>query len=129
MSTTHKRLPEYILPNLAEIISGVEGDILFQLSLDRDREVIDIVCLASATQPKNMIPLDLLLERPADVGASSVIYVSNASGKLDPPDECDTDFTAGLIEAGATTGIPVIDHYLVRDGRFASLKKATALWS
>lgn len=33
MSTTDKRLPEYILPNLAEIISGVEGDILFQLSL------------------------------------------------------------------------------------------------
>lgn len=129
MSTTDKRLPQYILPNLAEIISGVEGDILFQLSLDPGGEVIDIECLASATQPKNMIPLDLLLERPRDVGASSVIYVSNASGKLDPPDDCDTDFTARLIEAGAIVGMPVTDHYLVRDRSFASLKKATALWS
>lgn len=76
-----------------------------------------------------MIPLDLLLERPADVGASSVMFVSNASGKLQSPDDCDLDFTARLIEAGAIAGVPVIDHYLVRDRSFASLKKETALWS
>lgn len=129
MSTKPQQLPEYILPNLARIVSEVEGDILFQISLDELGEVIDVECLASATQPKNMLPLDLLFERPCDVGATSVLYVSNASGAIDPPESCDTDFTARLIEAGRRVGVPVEDHYLVRDGEFASLKRRTGLWS
>lgn len=129
MSTTEERLPEYILPNLADIVTQVEGDVLFQISLDARGEVIDIECLASATQPKNTIPLDLLLDGPRGVGASSVMYVSNASGSLESPEDCDTEFTARLIEAGAMAGIPVADHYLVRDHRVVSLKATTALWS
>lgn len=129
MSTTEERRPEYILPNIAEIISAVEGDVLFQLSLDDRGEVIDIECLASPTQPKNMIPLDLLLEGPRGIGASSVLYVSNASGSLIPPADCDVDFTARLIAEGARLGIPVEDHYLAKNGRYDSLKSRTALWS
>ncbi len=102
---------------------------MFQVSLDGAGEVIDIECLASASQPKNMLPLDLLLERPRDVGASSVMYVSNASGALGSPEDCDVDFTARLIEAGAASGVPVTDHYLVREGGFVSLKATTSLWS
>lgn len=128
MSSTQKRLPEYILSNLAQIVSGIEGDVLFQISLDPVGEVIDIECLASASQPKNMLPLDLLFERPRDVGAGSVMYVSNASGTLDVIEDCDLAFTARLIEAGRRIGIPVTDHYLVRDQRLSSLKATTGLW-
>lgn len=129
MPATEERRPEYILLNIAEIISAVEGDVLFQLSLDGRGEVIDIECLASPTQPKNMIPLDLLLEGPLGLGAHSVLYVSNASGSLIPPSECDVDFTARLIAEGVRVGMPVEDHYLAKNGRYDSLKDRTALWT
>lgn len=128
MDTTEKRLVEHILPNLAEIISGVDGEVLFQISLDAQDEVIDIECLTSATQPKNMLPLDLLLERPLDLNAAGVTYVSSGTGSVGAPAECELSFTARLIEAGATAGIPVVDHHLVITGHLVSLRETTALW-
>ncbi len=128
MSAIDQQLPEYILPNLTNILSAVEGDVIFQLSLDEGGEVVDIECLASATQPKNMIPLDLLLERPKDVGAGAVMYVSNTTGSLEQPEDCEIDFTERLLRAGEAVGVEVVDHYLVADGRLMSLRRETALW-
>lgn len=128
MATTEKRFVEAILPNLAEIVSQVDGEVLFQLSLDSGHEVIDIECLASPTQPKNMIPLDLLLDGPSGLKAAAVTYVSTGTGGIQAPDECELAFTARLIEAGAAAGIPVADHHLVISGCLVSLRQTTALW-
>lgn len=122
------QLPEKLLPNLAKIISGVDGEVLFQVSLGSDRSVLDIECLASQVQPVNMLPLDLVLEHPARIGASSVMFVSSSSGSLTEPDECDLAFTDRLIEAGEMSGVPVYDHYLVREGGYVSLRASTDLW-
>ncbi|HJR45297.1 MAG TPA: JAB domain-containing protein [Actinomycetota bacterium] len=129
MATAQTRLVEYILPNLAQIVSEIDGEVLFQISLDADGEVIDIECLASSTQPKNMLPLDLLLERPREVDAAAVAYVSSGTGPFDGPDEFELAFTARLIEAGAAAGIPVADHHLVTKGHQVSLRETTALWA
>jgi DNA repair protein RadC len=122
------RPPETLIPSLAQIVSGIDGEVVFQISLDSDGSVMDIECLASQIQPKNMLPLDLVLEHPRNKGADSVMFVSNSSGPLARPAESDLDFTSRLIEAGDSSDLPVRDHYLVKDGAFISLRDSTALW-
>ncbi|MEA2435169.1 MAG: repair protein RadC [Actinomycetota bacterium] len=123
-----QRQPEKLLPSLAQIVTGIDGEVLFQISLDSDRSVMDIECLASQVQPKNMLPLDLVLEHPLDLGAGSVLFVSNSSGSLAEPAESDLDFTRRLIEAGRISRMPVEDHYIVKDGGYLSLRRSTDLW-
>ena len=122
------RPPETLLPSLAKIVTGIDGEVLFQISLDADRSVIDIECLASQIQPKNMLPLDLVFEHPRNLGAYSVMFVSNASGSIVSPADADIQFTRRLIETGSVADVPVDDHYLVADGSYISLRSTTDLW-
>jgi hypothetical protein len=117
-----------VLPNLAHVVESVEGEVLFQLSVDLEDNICDIECLASSLQPKNLIPLDLLLERVVEVGGCAAVYVSRGSGRHGAVEECDLGFTARLIEAGRACGVEVRDHYIVERGGFFSLRGATGLW-
>jgi DNA repair protein RadC len=123
---------EEILPNLAQIVSGLEGqgEVIFQIPLNKHGEVIDeIECLASPTQPKNLLPLELVLQYPKDIGAAEVTFVSNSCGELTSPAEADIDFTRRLIDAGRTVGVPIADHYLAANDHYISLRQSTDLWS
>ncbi len=122
-----QRLPDDLLTNLARIISEVEAEMLFQVSLDESSQVLDIECLASGTESKDSLPVDLLLERPRELGAASVLYISSGSAR--PPAQVDLDFTRDLIGAGARHQISVLDHYLVEAGAPCSLRSTTNLWN
>jgi len=117
-----------VLPSIAYIAEGIEGEVLFQLSVDAHDRVCDVECLASRRQPKNTIPLLLLLERVVQVGARAAIYVSKGSGPAEELAECDVDFTRRLIEAGRVCDIEVRDHYIVERGGYVSLRATTDLW-
>lgn len=119
---------EDVLPSLAYIVDTVEAETLFQLSVDARGCVCDIECLGSVTQPKNTIPLLLLLEHVNAVGAAAAVYVSKGSGELGELAECDVDFTRRLIDAARVFDIEVLDHYVVERGAYVSLRAATDLW-
>ena len=127
MESRTKQL-EDVLPSLAYIVDGIDAETIFQLSVDARGNVCDIECLGSLNQPKNMIPLLLLLERVGDVGARAAVYVSKGSGAEGEIADCDVDFTRRLIDAGRFLDIDVLDHYLVVRGAYVSLRAATDLW-
>lgn len=118
-----------LLGDLGEIAPQVEGDMIFEVSLDGTGDPIDIECIASRDQSKVTIPLDLVLDRPISVGARSVMFVSTTRGSVDKPDQSEIDFTSRLIEAGAAAGIKVLDHYLVAGKEIRPLSAATPLWA
>ena len=109
MENRTKQLDD-VLPSLAYIVDGIDAETIFQLSVDARGSVCDIECLGSLDQPKNMIPLLLLLERVGDVGAHAAVYVSKGSGDGGEVADCDVDFTRRLIDAGRFLDIDVLDH-------------------
>ncbi|MDB9526057.1 DNA repair protein RadC [Oscillatoria sp. CS-180] len=61
-------------------------------------------------------------------GATRVIIAHNhPSGSLDPSQE-DIHLTQQLLEAAKILGIPILDHLILGNGDFCSLRQITALW-
>lgn len=128
-STPDERSPEAVLPEVVAFLAGMKGELFLQLSLGASGEVVDVEALACAVHPKQGIPAPLLLERPKQVGASSIIFASNTTNALCGPHQTDIDFTRRLVAAGERAGIPVIDHYLVdSNSDFVSLRGTTNAW-
>ena len=60
-------------------------------------------------------------------GAAAVILVHNHPSGDPTPSPDDRVVTRQVAEAGRTLGIPVLDHVIVGDGRFASLAEEGGL--
>ncbi|HHX14019.1 MAG TPA: DNA repair protein RadC [Clostridiales bacterium] len=56
-------------------------------------------------------------------GAAAVILVHNHPSGHPQPSQNDIDVTRRLVEAGDLMGIPVLDHLIIGDGVFISLKE------
>ncbi|MCI7248062.1 MAG: DNA repair protein RadC [Clostridiales bacterium] len=54
--------------------------------------------------------------------AGSVIFVHNHPSGDPAPSEADLDTTSRLVQVGMLLGIPVLDHIIIGDGRYVSLK-------
>jgi len=79
--------------------------------------------------PVSVGSLDSSLAHPREVfqeavsaSAASVIFVHNHPSGDPQPSEDDIKLTKRLVEAGAIVGIEVLDHVIVADRAFASLK-------
>lgn len=58
-----------------------------------------------------------------EAGAASIILIHNhPSGDPEPSQE-DVNLTRVFVEAGVMMGIPVLDHIIIGDGRYISLRK------
>lgn len=61
-------------------------------------------------------------------GATRVIVAHNhPSGSLDPS-EADLELTRQLLKAADILGIPLLDHLILGNGDFSSLRQTTTLW-
>ncbi|NEQ52684.1 MAG: DNA repair protein RadC, partial [Leptolyngbya sp. SIO3F4] len=62
-------------------------------------------------------------------GATRVIVAHNhPSGSLEPSG-ADLDLTKQLLKAANILGIPILDHLILGNGDFASLRQTTTLWN
>ena len=61
-------------------------------------------------------------------GATRIIIAHNhPSGSLEPSPE-DITLTRQLLEAAQVLGVPLLDHLILGNGDYASLRQTTALW-
>lgn len=103
---------------------------------DSDREKFVVCCLDSKCQPTcieivSIGTLDSANVHPREVfktailsNARSIIAAHNhPSGSLDPSSQ-DISITKRLKEAGKILGISLIDHIIITDNNFRSLKEA-----
>ena len=56
-------------------------------------------------------------------GAAAIIVIHNHPSGNPMPSQNDLDITRRLCEAGQLLGIPVLDHLIIGDGVFISLKE------
>jgi len=60
-------------------------------------------------------------------GAAAIIVIHNHPSGNPAPSQNDLDITRRLKEAGELMGIPVLDHLIIGDGTFISLKEKTLM--
>lgn len=116
------RSPENVLNEVKSKLRGKKKEHFLTLSLDTRGRVIGVA-------PVSVGSLDSSLAHPREVfkeaisaNAASVIFVHNhPSGDPQPSDD-DIKMTRRLVEAGTIVGIEVLDHVIVADRAFVSLK-------
>lgn len=60
-------------------------------------------------------------------GLRCIVAHNHPSGNLQPSPG-DLDLTRELLQAGRAIGVPVLDHLILGQGQFQSLREATTLW-
>ncbi|MEK4712052.1 JAB domain-containing protein [Sporosarcina sp. FSL K6-5500] len=117
------------------IRSPEDGYNLFKQFLgELDREYLVVMCLDVKNQPTainvcHIGSLNASIVHPREVmkagilsnAASILICHNHPSGQPEPSQE-DIDVTNRLAEAGRIMGIELIDHLIIGDGRYVSLK-------
>ncbi|WP_342513202.1 DNA repair protein RadC [Sporosarcina sp. FSL K6-1522] len=117
------------------IRSPKDGYNLFKQFLgELDREYFVVMCLDVKNQPTAMNvchigSLNASIVHPREVmktailsnSASILVLHNHPSGQPEPSSE-DIDVTKRLAEAGNIIGIDLLDHLIVGDGRYISLK-------
>jgi DNA repair protein RadC len=109
--------------------------LLKQFLVDKDREHFIVVSLDTKNQPVSINvchigSLNASIVHPREVmksailsnAASIIVGHNHPSGKTEPSRE-DIEVTKRLVEAGKIIGIEVLDHIIVGDETFTSLKE------
>lgn len=102
---------------------------------DADRERFLVVCLDTKNRPTSISEchvgsLNASIAHPREImksavlsNAASVLLVHNHPSGDPTPSPEDIDVTKRISQAGEILGIEVIDHLIVGDGEFVSLKE------
>ncbi|MBS4207126.1 DNA repair protein RadC [Bacillus sp. FJAT-50079] len=125
-----------ILYKERSVRSPEDGYQLMKLFLvDKDREYFIVASLDTKNQPVainvcHIGSLNASLVHPREVmksailsNAASIIVGHNHPSGLPEPSREDIDVTKRLVEVGKIIGIEVIDHIIVGDDSFTSLKE------
>ena len=145
MSNVAKRI------NIVSIKMGKESSFLYQTRTisspkdayemiknqlqDLDREQFIIACLNTKNEPTNITvvsvgTLNKAIVHPREVfktailsnAASIMAFHNHPSGEITPSQQ-DIQLTNRLYEAGELLGIKLLDHLIIGDGTFTSLKE------
>lgn len=60
-------------------------------------------------------------------GIRCIVGHNHPSGNVQPSPS-DLDLTRELLQAGKTLGVPVLDHLILGQGQFSSIRESTTLW-
>lgn len=110
-------------------------DLLKSFIEDRDREHFVVIALDTKNQPVSINvchigSLNASIVHPREVmkpailsnAASIIVGHNHPSGKVEPSSE-DVEVTKRIVEVGKIIGIEVLDHIIVGDDTFVSLKE------
>lgn len=122
------------------IRSPKDGYHLFKQFLgDLDREYFVVMALDTKNQPTainvcHMGSLNASIVHPREVmkvailaNAASILVFHNHPSGLPEPSREDVEVTKRLAEAGKIIGIEVVDHLVIGDGEYVSLKERGCL--
>jgi DNA repair protein RadC len=121
--------------NNPELVAGELSCIAYQEQEHFAVLLLDIKHRLISKQIVSRGTLDETIAHPRDVfraavrqnAASIVVGHNHPSGQTSPSQE-DLRLTEQLILCGKTLQIPVLDHIIVGQGNFTSLRRATSLW-
>lgn len=116
------RTPKDALPVLGALRASAQENFVV-VTLDGNNQVIKVhpVTVGLANQSQ-IHPRETFHPAIADRAVSILLAHNHPSGNLEPS-ESDLAATRRLVEVSKTLGIPILDHLIVSDGGFLSLRE------
>lgn len=108
-----------LLPRLRHL----EQEELHVLLLDTRNRLLDIQCIYRGSLNSSTIRIGEIFRMAIDAAAAAIILAHNhPSGDASPSPE-DISVTRQIVQAGKLLGIDLLDHLIIGNGRFTSLKE------
>ncbi len=115
--------PEAVLEQVRGRLSGKKEEHFIALFLDTRGRAVKTVEISVGTLDASLVhPREVFREAMAASAASVVLAHNHPSGDPEPSVE-DIKLTRRLISVGELVGIEVLDHIIVGEGSFVSLKR------
>ena len=106
-------------------LSHLEQEELHVILLDTRNRVLDIQAIYKGSLNSSMIRIGEIF-RPAIEAPAAAIVIAHGHPSGDPePSPEDISVTRQIVEAGKLLSIEVLDHLIIGNGRFVSLKERT----
>lgn len=115
--------PEDVATLLMEDMRHLKQEHLVTVLLDFKNTVLRVVTNTIGGLNSNLIEPREIFKEPVRMSSAKIILVHNHPSGNPFPSERDVSFTKRIAEAGKIFGIEVVDHIVIGNGVYASLKK------
>ena len=120
----HKILsPSNAAEFLMEDLRYLKQEMVVVILLDVKNEIIKTVTVAIGGLSQSGVEAREIFKEPIKNSASSIILAHNHPSGDPSPSDSDIVFTKRIYDAGKIFGIEVLDHIIIGNGIFSSLKK------
>lgn len=116
------RTPKDALPLLGALRTGLQESVVV-LTLDGNNQIIKLHAITLGLANQSQIhPRETFFPAIQDRAVSILVAHNHPSGNLEPS-EADLVATRRLVEVSKTMGIPLLDHLIVSENGFLSLRE------
>ena len=115
--------PEDVATLLMEDMRYLKQEHMVTVLLDSKNTVLRIITNTIGGLNSNLIEPREIFKEPIRMSSSKIILAHNHPSGNPFPSERDVSFSKRMAEAGKIFGIEVIDHIIIGNGVYASLKK------
>ena len=119
--------PEYIAAYYMEHMRHLEKEQVNLLFLDGRLQLLKELLLSEGCENSAVVSVKSIFQEAFRVRASGVVMIHNHPSGSPEPSRADLVLTRRIKEAGEMLGIPLIDHIIIGDRRFVSLKEQDML--
>ncbi len=121
------RGPEDVVSVVGATLKGRKKEHFLVLLLDTRGRLIRVSPVSVGSLDSSVVHPREVFKEAISASAASVIFAHNHPSGDPEPSEDDIQLTRRLVEAGRLLGILVLDHVIVGDGAFLSLKASRDL--
>ena len=114
--------PENVLKEVGSRLKGKKREHFLTLLLNTRNKVIGVAPVSIGSLDSSIVHPREVFKEAISASAASVIFVHNHPSGDPQPSEDDIKLTRRLVEAGNIVGIEVLDHVIVADRLYVSLK-------
>ena len=97
------------------------------ICLDTKNHVIGLHLVSQGSLNSSIVHPREVFKRALANNAAAIIALHNHPSGVPTPSSCDLEITKRLVESGELIGIPVIDHLIIGDGNYISLKEKSLM--
>lgn len=115
--------PEDVFKIMISEMKNEKQEILKTILLDNQNQIIKIVTNAIGSVNTSYVEIREIFKEPIKCSAVKIILVHNHPSGNPLPSISDIEITRKILSAGKIFGIDVVDHIIIGDEKFSSLKR------
>lgn len=116
------RTAESVYELVRERLEHQDQEELLVIAVNAKHRLIDVDCVTKGTLTSTPINPQTVFQSAMRLGAWGIILVHNHPSGDPRPSREDRGVTRRIVEAGTLLGIQVLDHVIIGDGSFVSLR-------